>query len=218
MEKRMSVFYDDSAAPAVGAPRVDAQCHPQKGVELINRVIGSTTLVAIAPDARGARGFWLDTTTLVQAGAWATERSEAGGNIYFQLNEPRFGLARKGGRTDVVALRGFGADVDAKNGRSMEEGLAAIDAVQLPPSLVIMSGGGWQPLWLFDAPIPATPDNVEHVETMGRWLAKLTGGDPVQNVDRLFRLPFTINYPNSKKRAEGRTPCAAGILLPGDGR
>jgi hypothetical protein len=121
-------------------------------------------------------------------------------------------MNRKSARTDIAVLRGIGADVDAKDDRTMEQALAAIDAVQLPPSVVIMSGRGWQPLWLFDKAIPATAEAVRHVEMTGKQIAQLTGGDSVQNVDRIFRVPFTTNHPNAKKQAQGRVACVSGIL------
>jgi hypothetical protein len=161
---------------------------------------------------------WLDAATLSNAASWAAHRNAAGANLYFTLNEPSPGLSRKPSKLDIRLLRGIGADIDAKNGRSIEDALGAIGVIARAPSLLIMSGGGWQPLWLFDAPVQATPDAVPRVETVGRKIAALAGGDAVQNIDRIFRLPFTINHPNKKKRAEGRTECLSGLLVQGDKR
>lgn len=43
-------------------------------------------------------------------------------------------------------------------------------------------------------------------------IAKALGGDNCHNVDRLLRLPGTINMPNAKKRAAGRVPTLARII------
>jgi hypothetical protein len=195
------------------SPQLCVANDPAKGCELILRAIGPTTLVAIRPD-RGMDGAtWLDTATLANAANWATQRSAAGSNLYFTLNKPLDGLGKKPAKSDIEILRGNGADIDAKDGRSLDDTRAAIAAVPYPPSLIVMSGGGWQPLWLFGTPIDATPEAVSRVEATGRTIAALTGGDAVQNIDRIFRLPFTVNYPNQKKREQGREPCLSGIIL-----
>ena len=79
-----------------------------------------------------------------------------------------------------------------------------------------MSGGGYQPIWLLDPPVPATPDAVQRAESITKETATLLGGDNIQNVDRLLRMPFTINYPNRKKRDGGRVPCQSGVLVRAD--
>jgi hypothetical protein len=192
--------------------------NPATGCQLILRAIGATTLVAIQPDSGVVNAAWLDTETLTSAAGWATQRNAAqrnaaGANLYFTLNEPVSGLCKKPAKADIRTLRGIGADIDAKAGRDLDTAWAAIGAVPCAPSLIIMSGGGWQPFWLFDVPIAATPDTVSQVEAVGRKIVALTGSDAVQNIDRIFRLPFTINYPNKKKRKQGRTACLAGIVL-----
>jgi hypothetical protein len=160
--------------------------------------------------------MWLDMATFPNVADWAAQRNAAGANLYFTLNEPVTGLCKKAAKSDIRTLRGAAADIDAKQGRSLEEARMAIEIIPCRPSLIIMSGGGWQPLWLFDVPIQATPDAVSRAEAVGRKIAALTGGDAVQSVDHIFRLPFTINHPNRKKRAEGRTDCLSGILVQGN--
>jgi hypothetical protein len=185
---------------------------------LILQCVGSTTLVALEPDRRGPPlGCWLDESTLARAASWAERRGAVGYNVYYTLNEPCAGLARKLRKEDIDSLRGVPADVDAKSGRSLEGAEEAIARVPLAPSLIIFTGGGYQPLWLFDAALPATPDNIERVEAIGTAIAHVTEGDPVQNVDRILRVPFTLNFPNAKKRAAGRVICPSGIVIrPGE--
>jgi hypothetical protein len=187
-------------------PQLYVADRPDAGCLLILRDIGPTTLVAIRPDSGMDGAAWLDETTLPSAASWAVQRNGAGANLYFTLNEPSTGLCRKAAKSDIRSLRGIGADIDAKDGRSLEDARVAIGGVPSQPSLIIMSGGGWQPLWLFEAPVRATQ------EAVGRTIAQLTGGDAVQNVDRVYRLPFTVNYPNKRKREQGRTACLSGII------
>src|SRR5690606_27995740 len=56
------------------------------------------------------------------------------------------------------------------------------------------------------------------VEAINRGIRDHFGADACQNVDRVMRLPGTINFPNAKKRAAGRGPAMAGILERDSGR
>lgn len=199
-----------------GPGRLHVANDPALGCRLILGAIGPTTLVAIRPDSGMDGAAWLDAATLPNAASWVAHRNASGVNLYFTLNEPLTGLCKKAAKSDIHILRGIGADVDAKQGRSLEDARAAINVIPSRPSLIIMSGGGWQPLWLFEPAVQATPDSVSRVEAVGRKIATLTGGDAVQSVDHIFRLPFTVNHPNQKKRAEGRTACLSGVLVQGE--
>ena len=44
----------------------------------------------------------------------------------------------------------------------------------------------------------------ERVEAENRAIDAALGGDATFNIDRLLRLPGTLNFPNRKKRAKGR--------------
>jgi hypothetical protein len=56
------------------------------------------------------------------------------------------------------------------------------------------------------------PVNIEAVEARNRKLAADLGGDHVQNVDRLMRLPGTLNVPDAKKLAKGRSIMLAEVI------
>jgi hypothetical protein len=43
-------------------------------------------------------------------------------------------------------------------------------------------------------------------------LADQLGGDDCENLDRVMRLPFTVNRPNAKKIKAGRGPVLADIV------
>ena len=123
-----------------------------KGVEWILRELGSTTLVAIHPDSGAIGAFWLDATCVDRATRWAAEQNRVGFNIYFTANLPRQGLQKKPTKADIEAIRCIFADLDAKDGRTMDDCLEALTQLSKQPSLVIMSGGGYQPIWLLDQP------------------------------------------------------------------
>ena len=189
---------------------------PHEGVEWILRELGSTTLVAIHPDSAAIRASWLDETCVGRATRWAAQLNGADFNIYFTANLPRHGLEKKPTKADIETVRCIFADLDAKDGRTMDACLEALTQLSKQPSFVIMSGGGYQPIWLLDQPIPATTEAVQRAESIARATATLLGGDSIQNVDRILRVPFTINYPNKKKRDGGRVPCPSGVLVRAD--
>ena len=63
----------------------------------------------------------------------------------------------------------------------------------LPPSLLIFSGRGIQLIWHADKDYKSSPERIEKWEGLGRAIIATVGGDAVQNVDRLLRLPGTPN-------------------------
>jgi len=52
----------------------------------------------------------------------------------------------------------------------------------------------------------------DQIEAINKAIAKVVGGDNCHNVDRIMRVPFTINHPNAKKRKAGRTEALAYVL------
>lgn len=187
---------------------------PYKGITFICRCVGSTSLVAMHPDGGPVAGYWADEGSLSGAQEWVTRKNEAGYNIYFNVNRPCDGTAKKPAKSDITRIRGVYADVDAKDGRSLEQALADVRKLAAP-SFLVMSGGGYQPVWLLDKSLPATPENVAWAEATGKRIADICGGDAVQNVDRILRVPGTINWPNARKRAAGRQPCRATVVMIG---
>ena len=101
---------------------------PHEGVEWILRELGSTTLVAIHPDSGAIGGLWLDATCVDCATRWAAEQNRVGFNIYFTANLPRQGLQKKPTKADIEAIRCIFADLDAKDGRTMDELLQGANA------------------------------------------------------------------------------------------
>jgi hypothetical protein len=185
---------------------------PGRGVDFIARALGPTTLIAIRPDDGPAGGFYLDPDNVADAAAWAERLSADGCNIYYSSNQPAPGTNKKPLKSDIQFIRCWHADVDAKDGRTLEQALVDIGKMPLPPSFIVATGGGYQPIWMLSEPVQATTITIDRAERAGMRLAKLLGGDAVQNVDRILRVPFTVNYPNAKKRAAGRKPCLSGIV------
>lgn len=216
MPKNFTPNHEPTAAgtaPPSWQSRVNAENVPARGVDWVLNTIGETVLVTIHPGNGRVDAIWLNLTTLDTVQAWTISRNRNGYNVYFVLNAPRHRLAKKPARSDIVSLRGIAADIDgAMSGRSMDEAFAMVAAAPLESSVVIMTGGGFQPFWLFPESIPATPESVARIEALGARVAEMLGGDAVQSVDHIFRVPFTMNWPNARKVTAGRFPTPSGLL------
>jgi RecA-family ATPase len=187
---------------------------------------GLIALAAIAPDVvvGGLTGRTFHTTKgRAELCAWLQDQNGRA-NIYYSLNEPkpeneRKGKAGKLKEDDVARIRGIAVDLDPHEGNYASErerllGIARMwsNHVVLPASIAIDSGGGVQIIWLFPEPLPNDAETRAKVKAQAKGLGRSTGSDPVQSVDHLFRVPFTLNLPNEKKRLNGRTQTEAKLL------
>jgi hypothetical protein len=78
---------------------------------------------------------------------------------------------------------------------------------------MVDSGGGLNVYWCLDAPCA----NLESIESINQQVRDLCEADHCWNIDRIMRLPGTVNWPDSRKRARGRSETLAKIVLPFDG-
>ncbi len=172
-------------------------------------------LVAIHPDTKQIVGI---TRPTGHPNLEEFIQSYQGWNLYFSVNEPR--VDAPGGKLKkehIAKVDAVFADMDAK-GEDFDEARIKLFEIQcrleqeMPPTCTIDSGGGLQHFWKLTEPIEA-----EQAERLGRGVAQKLGADPVQNVDRIMRLPGTINWPDEKKRSRGRVPTRA-TLEAGAGR
>ncbi|TCK30614.1 hypothetical protein EV667_0708 [Ancylobacter aquaticus] len=201
------------------APAVDAEA----AISFLKTLdpAGRHNLVAITTDCiRGrtfAPGSWEDIR------AWILAEGVAA-NLYFSLNEPLphdagRDLDRKLSKADICTIRGVAGDVDPRPDEhtsfdhARTRVLDRVDGLRsgsAPPTITIDSGGGAQPIWLLSEKVPVGALAGE-VEAIGRGLAKALHGDAVQNIDRIFRLPGSINYPNADKIKRGQTKRPASV-------
>jgi hypothetical protein len=142
-------------------------------------------------------------------------------NIYFSANEPIPG-ARDGklAKEDIAFVRCLYADVDAAKDATVDvlADQSRLDhlvrksiAGAWPATLTVHTGNGRQFLWRLHDKLSAD----EHrplAEAQGRAIAHALGGDNVQNIDRILRLPGTLNLPSPAKRKLGRAVQAARII------
>jgi hypothetical protein len=200
---------------APGATSLEVRLNIASALSWLLTWFGPTTVVAINPDSGSISGKWLGQTTLEEVTRWADEINRRGSNLYFCPNLPKPGLAKKPSDGEISEIRAIYADIDAKDGRSMDEAREAI--FKLPhPTHVIMTGGGYQPIWILSEPLPTTVETIAWARARGKSIAAYAGGDAVDDISRILRLPFTVNYPNAKKCAAGRVECLSGLLRIGN--
>ena len=169
-------------------------------------------LCSIVPDGR-CTGRWFG-NDLLAATSWAVTESEAGRNVYWTVNRVTESCNKKPTKAEIVGVRFAHIDIDPPKGGGLLDKLQThVELLSLaaPPTLIIDSGGGLQAFWRLSGPA-----SVAEVEAVNRSLAERLGGDNCQNIDRLMRLPGTVNYPNIKKKAAGRTPTLAKVIYDAD--
>lgn len=158
-------------------------------------------LVAI-PDGKRveARTFHAEDDDAIRS--WIDAR-QGKANLYFHVN----GLCRavvdkKAKKDDVATALYVHVDIDDLDAHER------IDAFSLSPTAIVHSGGGFHCYWK----LASSADNLARVEAINAAVAKLLGGDHCHNIDRIMRLPGTVNLPNGKKRKAGRKPKLARIV------
>jgi predicted P-loop ATPase len=145
-------------------------------------------------------------------------------NVYFQpnrLRRPLRGKGAKAAKTDVATLDVLHVDLDPRVGEDLDEERARIRALLAErrpegvpaPSVIVFSGGGFQAFWPLEPALPLD-GTVEGADEAARWSQALEltlGADSCHNVDRILRLPGTVNWPNKKKRDRGQVPTLAEV-------
>src|SRR5258708_6143844 len=152
---------------------------------------------------------------------WLTEADRKGYGIYFNANEVKpLGKGHaKAKEAEVSTVRFLHVDADLPAGTAPDavetaraDLLAKIKAAPLVPSLIINSGNGFGLFWELAEPVTVTAENLEDIKARNIALAEQLGGDDCENLDRVMRLPFTVNRPNAKKIKAGRVPVLADIV------
>jgi hypothetical protein len=161
-------------------------------------------LVAIDEDGKiAAQSF--DPSELEATRAWIEARQGIS-NVYYSVNELKSSASnRKAAKEDIARALHLHVDVDNQTA------LFRISEFVPKPTTVVFSGGGYQAFWKLREP---TRD-LNRVERINANLARQLGGDKCHNVDRVMRLPGTINVPDARKRRAGRVPTLAYVVEKG---
>lgn len=171
-------------------------------------------IVSINSETMQTQGRWFGGDAKAAAD-WAFSANVRGFNAYWTVNVCRPGVNSKPKKSDIIGTRFLHVDIDPpKDGSVFDKAAATQSLIEapIPPTAAIDSGGGLQAFWRHDGRV--VPDEVE---ALNRALSAQFAGDAVANVDRLMRLPGTVNWPDAKKRARGRVPVMASTIQPDTG-
>ncbi|MCP5005041.1 MAG: hypothetical protein GY941_14070 [Planctomycetes bacterium] len=155
---------------------------------------------AIEPEATNGRKKARSTTEFIELALLANmprvleevaahEAAHPGWHLYCGVS-PRDG--RGGTKENVTEYTSVYGDFDYDKRMSKEAILKTLEEFCLKPSMVVDSGGGCQPYWIFETPIQK--EHLAEVERIGAWLKDEIKGDSVQDVSRILRIPGSINY------------------------
>ena len=193
------------AAPCVNPPAVLAflQSFDPDGwhnLVAIHPVTPQVTAHTFAP------GLWEDMRE------WITARNTSGLNVYFTVNEVRPETGdHKPGKMDIARIRAVWIDVDPPKDKPYAEGrwaiektLRALPSCPCPPTHLVDSG--CKRSGACRTNFRRMPGPSAWAEGQGRALKAEFGGDAVQNIDRIMRVPGTVNWPTPAKRDRGQPP------------
>lgn len=221
---------DSLARDSTGAEQKGLLPEPDAAVDFLERWRpgGPWILTAIEVDPPKT-GSSIPTATLTDPDAvrqWIHNHSNGLWNMYFTPNETLGSIGKKPSKGDIAAAVALFCDVDPRAGEPLERERVRITrlfedwekngkTIPLPrPSIVIDSGGGLQGFFLLQERFLLDGEGaVAEVEARGSAIGAAVEGDAVQNVDRIMRLPGTVNWPNAKKRRAGRVPRLARVLI-----
>ena len=179
---------------------------------------GPWLLTAIDPDTGKITTATVATATDVIAfiDKWRDKR-----NLYYSVNPAAKALKKKAAKDDIAAIEYIQADLDPRPDETPEQAkaryLAALEAYGKKATALVDSGNGLQALFKLAAPVELNGHDraakLADIEARALALTLALGGPAgTQNIDRIFRLPGTINFPTPAKKAKGRTQCPTALL------
>lgn len=182
---------------------------------------GPWILTSISTDRKGVQTRSFDASAEGEAKAWL-EKYNGQRNIYFTVNDTFGPMEKKPMKEHMKAAVCLHIDIDPAEGHNIEkeqERCLELLTDKLPkgipkPTAIIFSGGGFQGFWKLKEPIKTDGDlpKAEDFELYNKRLEQLFDGDHCHNIDRIMRLPGTINVPNAKKVKAGRVKELAKLI------
>jgi hypothetical protein len=144
-------------------------------------------------------------------------------NLYYSVNPTRSWMTKKAAKKDIAAVEYLLADLDPRDDETSDQAKVRYSdqlngSFEPKPTFVIDSGNGIQCLWKLKEPIALPLDDkweatVADIEGRTAALMERLGAKAgTQNIDRILRLPGTINIPTNKKRRTGRTECPTKLV------
>jgi hypothetical protein len=141
-------------------------------------------------------------------------------NLYYSVNPTKQAMSKKAKKTDIAAVEYLLGDLDPREDETSEQAktryLSQLETFEPRATATIDSGNGIQGLWKLNPSIPlgdASESIIADVEARSATLMLRLGAKAgTQNIDRILRLPGTINLPNKAKIKAGRVPCPTRLI------
>ena len=149
-------------------------------------------------------------------------------NLYFSVNPTRRPVFKKASREDIREMSWLHVDLDPgtpPEGADHTKFIAKERKAQLKllrnppngvpkPTCIVDSGGGYWGFWKLKEPfqIEGAEDKYEDAKRYNQKLELDFKADHCHNVDRIARLPGTVNHPDEKKIQKGRKEALASVL------
>jgi hypothetical protein len=208
----MEAAMREGPADAIAAPLQPDMATIDTFLAMLASDAGQIHLVAIHSEGQrpiAGRDFCQDPKA---ARRFVVEQNESGSNIYWTVNRVRDGVNKKPTKADITAARFAHVDIDPPKDDSAafdkESEIALLEAMPCPPSFIIDSGGGLQAFWRLDG----SQERLDDLEALNCAIRAACGGDNCQNIDRIMRLPGTVNWLDARKRKRGRKPVLSSIV------
>ena len=152
-------------------------------------------------------------------GPWVEERQGVE-NVYFTNAVVRSATSSKPTKEHIARAVAWHVDVDPRVGEPVDDArtriIKKLTDYKPQPSVIIASGAGYQALWrLEDDPkleIRGEVARAQDLELYNIALERIFEGDNCHNIDRILRLPGTINIPDKRKVKKGRTRYLAELV------
>ncbi|HKX80110.1 MAG TPA: VapE domain-containing protein [Novosphingobium sp.] len=201
-------------------PRTDAEA----AVEFLEwlRPGGPWPITVSDPDWKtGTPTYWANTAADVRA--LVAEHSGQNG-MYYTVAAQQKGVDQKPKKADLVETCHLHVDLDPPKDFPPEQIDVWLDtklaelreqAHSPAPSAIIRSGNGLHLIWKLDEPffLGGAEERVVDIEERARALRiDFDADEGTHNVDRLLRLPGSVNLPNKKKRDAGRPARPTAIV------
>lgn len=172
---------------------------------------GPWVLTSIIPDGGRTTTATFTAHEVAAMRGWIDMR-QGKQNLYFTVNRTFRDVEKKPSKSDMAAAVALHVDVDPRPGEPLdserERALRLLREYSPPPTVIIDSGGGYQGFWLLDQPV----DDHLPVEERNLKIETDLQADSCHNIDRIMRLPGTVNVPGAKKLKKGRTARLACVV------
>ena len=182
---------------------------------------GPWVLTAIRTDRKAVETKTFRPETEAEMTGWLNDYN-GHRNLYWSVNPPLRDIQKKATREDIKEVSYLHVDIDPRSGEDIEDerrrclGIltSKLPATVPPPTIILFSGGGYQAFWKLETPISINGELAlaENAKRYNQQLELLFGGDNCHNIDRIMRLPGTVNVPDERKRKKGRKPMLATLI------